>query len=98
MPGATGGQDPISQQSGKIAVDQLFPPAAPVDQRKHIILAHQIFIDKVLIAAFFILMGTGVVIAKFDQNPTVKAVGSGMTGAALGALANRMKDGKLNPE
>lgn len=97
MPGTTGGQDPISQESGKIAVDQLFPPA-PVDQRKHLILEHQIFMDKVLIVAFFILMGGGVALAKYDQNPTVKAVGSGMTGAALGALANRMKDGKLNPE
>jgi hypothetical protein len=74
-----------------------YRPAA-VDTRKDLILKHSIFVDKVLITAFFSVFLFGISLSIFHGNSTVKAVGSGTAGVALGALANRLKDTKLNPD
>jgi hypothetical protein len=95
--GPPGQQDPINQQEGNVNLNTIYHPA-PIDKRKADILKHQMEIDKFLLCAFFGILIAGILIAKFESNSVVKTIGSAMAGGAIGALANRMKDGKLNPD
>jgi hypothetical protein len=95
--GTTGSQNPVSQATGQVDLSTIYSPA-PLDRRKDALLQHNIFIDKTLIVAFFIVLVIGLVIAKFDSNAVVKTIGSGIAGGAIGALANRMKSGNLSPD
>lgn len=95
--GVNNNQDPLSQSSGTVDAGSLYKPA-PLDKRKEKILEHYIFIDKVLLVVLSALTLIGILLAKFEPSTIVKTIGSGMTGAAIGALANRMKDGKISPD
>jgi hypothetical protein len=95
----TGSQDAVDQKTGTVDLNGLYPPA-PIDKRKELILKHHILTDRFLTGTFVVLLIIGVLVAKHDSNITVKSVGSGMAGAAITALANRLKDGggKLSPD
>jgi hypothetical protein len=86
-------KDPVE----KLDIGTQYPPA-PVDTRKELVLRHGIFIDKTLIILFLAFFLIGFCLSIFHKNSMVKTFGSGMTGVALGALANRLKDTKLNPD
>lgn len=95
--GTSNDQNPLNQQSGLVDLSGLYKPQ-PIDVRKEALLKHNIFMDKLLFFFFILLMIAGFLIVKYEQNTTSKTIGSGMVGAAIGALANRMKDGKLSPD
>lgn len=99
QPGQTGNlTDLVSQETGKINADALYR-RAPVEERKSKILDHYIFIDKMLFIFFIILIPLGLIVAIIVPDATLKSIGSGMVGASIGALANRMKEGnKLNSD
>ncbi len=99
-PSTTGGQNAVDQKTGTLDVNALYPPAAPIDKRKELILKHHMLTDNFLTGLFVVILIIGVFVAKYDSNIAVKSVGSGMAGSAITALANRLKDGggKLSPD
>ncbi|BEV36861.1 hypothetical protein [Synechococcus sp. M16CYN] len=90
--------DELYDPVGPIVVDKVYDPATPLNVRKASVLEHSMFMEKALTMILAIVVVVGALSVFYTKSSSKEQFGSLISGVALGALANKLKDQDINPD